>query len=83
MTVKSPLLLCTYLAKFCNVQCIYHTIVHAILTMLSITPDTESMRAIASTLIHAVLLCESAQRYRALMYSAILRITNDVMIVLY
>ena len=29
--------------------------------------DTECTRAIASTLIHAVVLCESAQRYRALM----------------
>ena len=29
--------------------------------------DAECMRAIASTLIHAVVLCESAQRYRALM----------------
>ena len=29
--------------------------------------DTECTRAIASSLIHAVVLCESAQRYRALM----------------
>ena len=32
-----------------------------------INTDTECTRAIASTLIHAVVLCENAQRYRALM----------------
>ena len=36
-------------------------------TLLQYNIDTECTRAIASTLIHAVVLCESAQRYRALM----------------
>ena len=49
-----------------SVLCCY---ILAIILYFSINynTDTECMRAIASTLIHAVVLCESAQRYRALM----------------
>ena len=35
--------------------------------IINYNTDTECTRATASTLIHAVVLCESAQRYRALM----------------
>ena len=45
----------------------YYSIVVGFRSIYSYNTDTECTRAIASTLIHAVVLCESAQRYRALM----------------
>ena len=53
------------LLQYCNNTVGYSYI--AIYIILYITLDTECARAIASSLIHAVVLCDSAQRYTALM----------------
>ena len=58
-----PCLWCIYIGlQYCN-----NTVGYSYNTLLRYSTDTECMRAIASTLIHAVVLCGSAQRYRALM----------------
>ena len=58
-----PCLWCIYIGlQYCN-----NTVGYSYNTLLRYKTDTECTRAIASTLIHAVVLCESAQRYRALM----------------
>ena len=58
-----PCLWCIYIGlQYCN-----NTVGYSYNTLLRYNTDTECMRAIASTLIHAVVLCGSAQRYRALM----------------
>ena len=58
-----PCLWCIYIGlQYCN-----NTVGYSYNTLLRYNTDTECTRAIASTLIHAVVLCGSAQRYRALM----------------
>ena len=55
-----------YILQYCNNTVGYSYILY--FTIITIyNTDTECTTAIASTLIHAVVLCESAQRYRALM----------------
>ena len=54
------------LLQYCCRLYSYNTLLHYKINY-SYNTDTECRRARASSLIHAIVLCESAQRYRALM----------------